>query len=113
MAPKWAGELGDGGAPMAKVEKQALDYIRRYVRYGFYTLTEIERIVGEDVFNGAIPRPRLRELIEAEAAKLRAEQASWPEVTDCDRLDTVFDSLTADGILALQNAGCTLSEGLE
>lgn len=51
--------------------------------------------------------------IDAEMARNRAERQSWPEVTDCDRLDTVFDTLTNGGILALQNAGCTLSEGRE
>jgi hypothetical protein len=40
------------------------------------------------------------------------EEADWPEVTDCDRLDTIFEGLRVQGILALQNAGYTQSEGL-
>jgi hypothetical protein len=96
-----------------EVEQQALDYIWRYVRYGFYRPSEIERIVGEDVFSGAIPRRRLRELIKAEVARHRAEQQSWPEVTDCDRLDRAFAALRARGILAIHDAGMTPSEGIE
>ncbi len=39
------------------------------------------------------------------------EQAAWPEVTDCDRLDAAFAELEARGILARQNYGQTLTSG--
>jgi hypothetical protein len=95
-----------------EVEQQALEYIERYVRYGFYQPAEVERIVGEDVFSGAIPRKRLRELVKAEVVRQKAEQKSWPAVTDCDRLDRAFAALEAEGILAIHNAGFTPSEGI-
>lgn len=94
------------------IERQALEYIQRYVRYGFYRRAEVERIVGEDVFSGAIPRKRIREMVKAEVERQRAEQQSWPAVTDCDRLDQVFASLEKEGVLALHNAGLTPSEGI-
>jgi hypothetical protein len=90
-----------------EVEQQALEYIEWYVRYA-----EVEQIVGEDMFSGAIPRKRLRELVKAEVARQKAEQKSWPEVTDCDRLDQAFAALEAEGILAIHNAGMTPSEGI-
>ncbi len=88
----------------------ALEYIARYVRYGFYRPDEIEQIVGEDLFSNKIPRKRFRELVKAEGARQREEQKSWPAVTDCDRLDRAFATLEASGILALHNAGYTPSE---
>lgn len=36
----------------------------------------------------------------------RAEMATWPEVTDCDRLDTAFTELNAMGIIARHNWTC-------
>lgn len=35
----------------------------------------------------------------------------WPDVTDCDRLDAVFSALSSKGIVTLQNAGYTQSDG--
>jgi hypothetical protein len=95
-----------------EVEQQALEYVRSYVRFGFYRPAEVERIVGEDVFAGAIPRERLRELVQAEVARLKTEQASWPAVTDCDRLDQAFAALEAEGILAVHDAGAEPSDGI-
>ncbi len=105
---RWAAE----GAPV-EIEQQALEYIQRYVRYGFYQAVDVERIVGEDVFSGAIPRKQLRKMVKAEMVRQLAEQKSWPTVTDCDRLDRAFTSLESDGILALHNAGLTPSEGID
>jgi hypothetical protein len=93
-------------------EQQAIEYIQSYVRYGFYQSAEVEQIVFEDVFNGAIPRERLRELIKAEVARHQAEQRSWPTVTDCERLDRAFTALEAEGILAIHNAGNEASDGI-
>lgn len=97
---------------MDNAEWTAQDWIERYVRYGFYRPTEIERIVGDDVLGGELSRRRIRELIRAEVARQAAEQAAWPAVTDCDRLDRAFDALRARGILAIHNAGYTASEGV-
>src|SRR5690348_10309272 len=94
------------------LEGQGIEYIQRYVRYGFYRPTEVERIVGEDMLGGKVPRKRLRELVKAEVARHQGEQKSWPAVTDCDRLDKAFAALRAEGILAIHNAGMTPSEGI-
>lgn len=98
---------------MANAEATAREYIERYVRYGFYRATQIERIVGDDVLGGDLPRERVRELVKAEVARQKAEQEAWPAVTDCDRLDRAFAALRADGILGIHNAGMTPSEGID
>jgi hypothetical protein len=73
-----------------EIEQRALEYIKKWVSCGFCQPVEIERIVGHDRFRDAISRERMREMVEAEAARQKAEQESWPEVTDCDRLDQAF-----------------------
>jgi hypothetical protein len=50
-------------------------------------------------------------MIAAEFEQKRSAQRDWPKQTDCDRLDRVFEALNARGVLALQNAGFTLSDG--
>ncbi len=97
---------------MTTDEGPAREYIERYVRFGFYRPAEVEQIVGEDVLGGELPAKRIRELVKAEVARQKAEQGSWPEVTDCDRLDRAFVALRAQGILAVHNAGNTPSEGI-
>ena len=44
--------------------------------------------------------------------KLAAEK-TWPEVTDCDRLDRAFEALGQRGIIALHMAGFTQTDGLD
>ena len=93
-------------------EAQTVEYIQRYVQSGFYTPDEVERIVGQDVFDGKLNAKWLRTAIEQAYSQKRAEEAMWPTETDCDRLDAVFETLERRGIIALQNAGYTQSDGL-
>lgn len=98
---------------MTDAEESAREYIEQFVRFGFYQPDEIERIVGDDMLGGELPRERIRELVEAEVARQKAEQESWPAETDCDRLDRAFVALRTAGILAIHNAGMTPSEGID
>ncbi len=45
-------------------------------------------------------------MIDDVIARHRAEQASWPEITDCDRLDAAFRTLEEKGIVARQHFSC-------
>ena len=92
-------------------DESALELITRYVQYG-YGSAEIERIVTNDVFDGKAPSQRLRSWIKAAVSAQRDEQESWLTVTDCDRLDRAFTALRASHILAIHDAGYTLSEGI-
>lgn len=98
---------------MGDAERTAGEYIERYVRFGFYRPAEVERIVGENIVRGELPRTRVRELVKTEVARQKAEQEAWPAITDCDRLDRAFAALRAAGILAIHNAGQTPSEGID
>jgi hypothetical protein len=96
-----------------KDEAVALGAIRRYVWSGMHDADEIAEMVGEAIFEpGQLDPGWLRAEIEKACRQKRAEEATWPAVTACDRLDRVFEALQEQGILALQNAGYMQSDGL-
>ena len=77
-------ELSSGFSDADEVEHAALDYFS-------------EECDSEDL------EALVTDLLEEVVAKLEKEQASWPEVTDCDRLDLAFEALESAGIVARQN----------
>jgi hypothetical protein len=85
------------------------DFIRVQVAAGYAPLAVI---VDEavDAFSDSLPAAAVREaaqsLADAALAAHLAEQATWPETTDCDRLDAAFAALEADGIVARQHFTC-------
>ena len=91
-------------------DKYILDAIRKKVWSGFYTPDEVDSMV-DDLLEGDAHEDFLREAIAPEFAKKREAEKTWPEQTDCDRLDAAFRALEQRGILCLQNAGYTMSEG--
>lgn len=93
-----------------KFDKQVTDYIREKVIAGFY---DKEGIIesARDYFSEELGNaPRLREHIKTVTFAIikahLAQQAHWPEVTDCDRLDAAFCDLETKGIIARQNFTC-------
>jgi hypothetical protein len=85
------------------------DLVRRDVASGFFD-DDAVLTNANDVFEEELPRPTLR--IEASAAlraalaEHRAAEQSWPDLTDCDRLDAAFAALEEEGIVARQNFTC-------
>lgn len=95
-------------------EDSVLSAIRRHVWVGTYDADEVAIIVGEEFFPpGQADYDWLRARIEEAFGPKRSEEASWPAVTDCDRLDRVFKVLEMQGIIVEQDAGMTMSDGLE
>jgi hypothetical protein len=88
--------------------------IRDLVWSGFYDAEEAYEVFLESMFGpDEIDVLWLRAEIEEEFRRKVAEEETWPETTDCDRLDEAFDELEADGILALHNAGYTQDNGID
>jgi hypothetical protein len=83
--------------------------IRRDVATGFYRPGEIVQSALE-VFEGEVRAEVLaehaRRCLEEALADRAAEQAGWPETTDCDRLDAAFAALERGGIVMRQNFSC-------
>lgn len=55
----------------------------------------------------------LLDIIQGEVESKRKAEATWPKVTDFDRLDRAFTLLDAQGVIALHRAGYTQSDGFE
>lgn len=95
---------------MNEEEKYLADQISTWVWSGFYNHEEVNASL-DDVLEGDVDESMLRALIDEEFQRKALEEKSWPEITDCDRLDDVFDDLNGAMIIALQNAGYTTSDG--
>jgi hypothetical protein len=66
----------------------------------------------DDILEDDADAAMLRAAVAPEFDKKSAAEASWPDTTDCDRLDRAFDKLNSRGIIALHNAGYTMSDGI-
>ena len=91
------------------MEDEINGYIQRDIAAGFRPESEIIEGVIEllsDDYDEAQLRPAVeRQMRESLDAHLNA-QKTWPETTDCDRLDQAFASLEATGILCRQDYSC-------
>lgn len=103
---------------MSEAEDDILSTVRYRVWSGFDSPDEVNDYIDdliEDAGGGDVKLDE--EAIRAEVVRMfeekRSAEASWPETTDCDRLDEVFDALDERGILCLHDAGYTLSQGQE
>jgi hypothetical protein len=95
---------------MSESDEYVARHIELWIRSGFYRLEEIDEMV-DGIIDDDCDVPALKALIlPVWQRKLEAER-SWPQTTDCDRLDGVFYQLHEVGICALSNAGYTMSDG--
>jgi hypothetical protein len=85
------------------------EFIGKRVREGFESAHEIvenarhwvyEKYGRDDL------RSEIKQLTTEELSAHRAEQAGWGPTTDCDRLDSAFATLNAQGIVARQDFSC-------
>jgi hypothetical protein len=84
-------------------------YIRREIAAAFEAPDAIIESAVEylsDEADPAILRPHAQRLVREILAAHMAEQATWPTITDCDRLDAAFAALEAGGIVCRQNFSC-------
>jgi hypothetical protein len=58
-------------------------------------------------------KAKMKEYVTKLLEQHKKEQADFPEVTDCDRLDAAFVDLEQQGVLTAQNAGYTQSDGFD
>lgn len=97
---------------MNDIDKYILNAIKIQVWSGFNDYEDIQDLISDLLENGADER-MLRDSVDIEfKEKYKAEQ-SWPDITDFDKLDPTFQTLSNDGILCLHNAGYTMSDGHE
>jgi hypothetical protein len=86
------------------------EFIRRDVVAGFNPLSSISESAVEVFCSNDIGEEVLRPIAERLTRELVAahwrEQADWPDVTDCDRLDEACAELNRSGIVCRQNFTC-------
>lgn len=94
-------------------EAEALAFVERYAsekwREGFLSRDEVINMTLDaldDEYPGSSAIDRVERAFERAAAQLASEQATWPPVTDCDRLTEVFAKLDRAGIVAAENFSC-------
>ncbi|MDL5032045.1 hypothetical protein QRD43_09000 [Pelomonas sp. APW6] len=99
---------------MPTLDPDILNDIDLLVRGGFEDRDRIVEILTEEMYEpGELDADVVASAVEAAVARHALDQQSWPAVTDCDRLDAVFSSLEGKGLIALQFAGHTQSDGFD
>ncbi|MDK2126003.1 DUF6891 domain-containing protein [Parachitinimonas caeni] len=94
------------------MNQEIVDAVRRLVWSGLFPGDEIPEIVHEVFAEEKLDRKAVSSQIASELARKAEAERSWPNKTDCDRLDSAFDTLDDGGIIALQNAGYTHEDGV-
>lgn len=103
---------------MPDTDDEQLKTVKVWVWSGFYDPEEVDELIdglledGDHDGDSSAVRKRLCTAAGAEFAAKAAGERTWPAVTDCDRLDQAFDALEALGVIALQNVGYTLADGI-
>ena len=95
--------------PLDDVIEDLRGYIERDVAAAFLPPSEIvesavEVLAGD--CDPAVLRSAAERLVETALESHRIAQATWPAVTDCDRLDSAFAALEKRGIVARQDFSC-------
>ncbi|HYV35368.1 MAG TPA: hypothetical protein VE988_06675 [Gemmataceae bacterium] len=96
---------------MNQTESYILNAIKTWVWSGFYSPSDVDGMIN-DILDKDANESLLRAAVRPEFKKKAAAETSWPKTTDCDRLDGAFKTLNAQGIIALQNTGFEMSDGL-
>ena len=95
---------------MDDTTKYILVSIETWVWSGFYTPNEVDSMI-DDIIEDGCDEAFLRAAIGPEFEQKAKAEIGWPRKTDCDRLEEAFSALHTIGVLALQNAGYTMSDG--
>jgi hypothetical protein len=87
----------------ASTQDELAEHVRVQVAVGH---ADVGDIVEEAASMFEVEEATVRPLAEAAWAAAEADTETWPDVTDCDRLDTAFAALDRAGIRARQHFAC-------
>jgi hypothetical protein len=96
---------------MSETDKYILNAIKSWVWSGFYSPDEVDSMI-DDIMENDADEAMLRAAVVPEFDRKAVAEASWPDITDCDRLNQAFEALNSRGVIALHNAGYTMSDGI-
>jgi hypothetical protein len=93
------------------------EFVRLHVAAGYASADEIVNAALDSFMDGthdpAAVRAAAAALADQAITAHHADQAAWPERTDCDRLDAAFAELEHAGIVARQHFSCCATCGAE
>lgn len=95
---------------MNDIESYIADQIRLHVWSGLSDGDRVQDMIS-DILEDDADEAMLRSLVAAEFARKVEAEKSWPETTDCDKLDNAFQRLNKKGVIAIHNAGWDKGEG--
>jgi len=88
--------------------------IASMVRSGFYGRERLIEVFTEEMYApGELDTNDVVSAIDTQFAEYEKERLTYPATTDCDRLDTAFAKMNGRGVIAIQNAGYTQSDGYD
>lgn len=101
---------------MTENESYLYEHFLISIKSGFESLEDIidgaMEAVEEEAWESEISEEWVREVLGREYARNEEESKNWQHPTDTEKLRAAFDNLCKDGIVALHNAGYTLSEAV-
>jgi len=95
---------------MADIDEHVAKTVRGWVWSGFYSRLQVKEM-ARDIVEDPSQEDATDFFINAECGAKRKAERTWPAETDCDRLDRAWETLRTSGVVALQNAGYTMSDG--
>lgn len=94
------------------LEAETQTEIASMVRSGFYDRSRLIEVFTEEMYApGELDAKDVVSAIDAQFTEYEKEKLSYPAITDCDRLDAAFARMNERGVIAIQNAGYTQSDG--
>ncbi|WP_406197971.1 hypothetical protein OH807_13290 [Kitasatospora sp. NBC_01560] len=96
-----------------EVRREAEERARELIRCGFQEPDEMAESLVDEFEEQGLTEEDAEEIVAPLWRERLAEQASWPEVTDVDRLEEAFDALEDQGIVAAMDFTCCASCGYE
>jgi len=105
----------EAGTQPGPPDAESIEHVRHNARdlvwAGFHDRAEIIEMIP-DVLDITVEESAIAEIVDSELARKAEAEKTWPERTDCDRLDAAFAALDERGIIAKQYAGYTQSDAL-
>jgi hypothetical protein len=93
-------------------ENSTIANLHNWIQSGFYTADEV-KVMLIDIIDESDDQDVLHQFIDDQFVQRDKEQTTWKDPTDCDRLDQAFAIISKAGVVVLQNAGNTMSDGFE
>jgi hypothetical protein len=94
-----------------RTKENLLNEIDFFIRAGYVLKTDLEEQSISQALEVGVSSDEIREYIASQMKKNLEIQTSWPAITMNDRIDLAFDELMEQGVVALQNAGLSMSDG--